>query len=119
MLIPDTQSAYSLSKLVGETIADQYVRWSPDLKILSYRFSNVIDVERMSERSSSERTEKHVGLIGLMWTAQSTRIGKRRNSSLIITVGGGTRSGTSMPEMEPRQFAKVWRRRSRAIGYTS
>ena len=40
------QSAYSLSKLVGETIADQYVRWVPDMKILSYRFSNVIDVER-------------------------------------------------------------------------
>lgn len=34
------ESAYSLSKLVGETIADQYARWSPDTKIMSLRFSN-------------------------------------------------------------------------------
>ena len=36
------ESAYSLSKLVGETIADQYCRWDPKLKIISLRFSNVM-----------------------------------------------------------------------------
>lgn len=36
------ESAYSLSKLVGETIADQYCRWDPQAKIVSLRFSNVM-----------------------------------------------------------------------------
>lgn len=36
------ESAYSLSKLVGETIAEQYARWDPEVKIISLRFSNVM-----------------------------------------------------------------------------
>ena len=45
------ESAYSLSKLVGETLAEQYVRWSKqshrkpnggEVKIVSMRFSNVM-----------------------------------------------------------------------------
>lgn len=36
------ESAYSLSKLVGETIAEEYTRWDPSAKIVSLRFSNVM-----------------------------------------------------------------------------
>lgn len=36
------ESAYSLSKLVGETMAEQYARWDPEVKIVSLRFSNVM-----------------------------------------------------------------------------
>ncbi|CAO1626666.1 unnamed protein product [Parajaminaea phylloscopi] len=36
------QSAYSLSKLVGEHMAEQYARWTPDAKYISLRFSNVM-----------------------------------------------------------------------------
>lgn len=36
------ESAYSLSKLVGEVVAEQYTRWNPDAKIVSLRFSNVM-----------------------------------------------------------------------------
>lgn len=36
------ESAYSLSKLVGETLAEQFVRWDPTLKIVSLRFSNIM-----------------------------------------------------------------------------
>lgn len=36
------ESAYSLSKLVGETMAEQYTRWDPELKVISLRFSNVM-----------------------------------------------------------------------------
>jgi nucleoside-diphosphate-sugar epimerase len=32
---------YSLSKQVGETIADAFVRWHPELSVVSMRFSNV------------------------------------------------------------------------------
>jgi nucleoside-diphosphate-sugar epimerase len=36
------ESAYSLSKEVGERIADQFCRWDPELKIACLRFSNVM-----------------------------------------------------------------------------
>jgi nucleoside-diphosphate-sugar epimerase len=39
------ESAYSLSKLVGETMARQFCRWDPDLKIFGLRFSNVMEPE--------------------------------------------------------------------------
>jgi nucleoside-diphosphate-sugar epimerase len=39
------QTAYSLSKLVGETMAEQYCRWDSELKVIGLRFSNVMDPE--------------------------------------------------------------------------
>jgi nucleoside-diphosphate-sugar epimerase len=36
------ESAYSLSKEVGERMADQFCRWDPGLKIACLRFSNVM-----------------------------------------------------------------------------
>jgi nucleoside-diphosphate-sugar epimerase len=42
---PRPESTYSLGKLVDETIARQYVRWDPQLKIVGLRFSNVMNVE--------------------------------------------------------------------------
>ena len=42
---PRPESAYSLGKLVDETIAAQFCRWDPELKIAGLRFSNVMDVE--------------------------------------------------------------------------
>jgi nucleoside-diphosphate-sugar epimerase len=36
------ESAYSLSKLVGEVMAEQFCRWDPETKIISMRFSNVM-----------------------------------------------------------------------------
>ena len=37
------ETAYSLSKLLGETMAEQFCRWDPELKILGLRFSNVME----------------------------------------------------------------------------
>ena len=39
------ETAYSLSKLVGETMAEQFCRWDPELKIVGLRFSNVMEPE--------------------------------------------------------------------------
>jgi len=36
------ESAYSLGKLLGEEMAEQYARWDPELKVVSLRFSNVM-----------------------------------------------------------------------------
>jgi nucleoside-diphosphate-sugar epimerase len=40
---PRPETAYSLSKLVGEEIAKQFCRWDPELKIIGLRFSNVFE----------------------------------------------------------------------------
>ena len=37
------ESAYSLSKLLGEEMAKQFCRWDPELKIIGIRLSNVMD----------------------------------------------------------------------------
>jgi nucleoside-diphosphate-sugar epimerase len=39
------ESAYSLSKLFGETMAEQFCRWDPEMKIVGLRFSNVMEPE--------------------------------------------------------------------------
>lgn len=43
--IESPETAYSLSKLVGEKMAEQFCRWDPELKIVGLRFSNVMDPE--------------------------------------------------------------------------
>lgn len=37
------ETAYSLSKALGEEMARQFCRWNPDLKIIGLRFSNVME----------------------------------------------------------------------------
>jgi nucleoside-diphosphate-sugar epimerase len=39
---PRPESAYSLSKTVGEEMARQFCRWEPEMKIIGLRFSNVM-----------------------------------------------------------------------------
>lgn len=39
--IEQPQTSYSLSKLMGEKMAEQYARWDPETKIIGLRFSNV------------------------------------------------------------------------------
>ena len=42
---PRPESAYSLGKLLDETMAAQFCRWDPDLRICALRFSNVMNPE--------------------------------------------------------------------------
>lgn len=42
---PRPETAYSLGKLLDETMAAQFCRWDPSLKMVGLRFSNVMDVE--------------------------------------------------------------------------
>jgi nucleoside-diphosphate-sugar epimerase len=37
------ESAYSLSKMLGEEMAKQFCRWDPSLKIVGLRFSNIME----------------------------------------------------------------------------
>lgn len=45
---PRPESAYSLGKLVDETIAAQFCRWDPELRMVGLRFSNVMYPEDYS-----------------------------------------------------------------------
>jgi nucleoside-diphosphate-sugar epimerase len=40
---PRPQSAYSLSKVVAETMAQQFCRWDPELKMIGLRLSNIME----------------------------------------------------------------------------
>ena len=42
---PRPESAYSLGKLLDETMAGQFCRWDPSLRIVALRFSNVMNPE--------------------------------------------------------------------------
>ncbi|SFV36021.1 Nucleoside-diphosphate-sugar epimerase [Devosia crocina] len=42
---PRPESAYSLGKLLDETMAAQFCRWDPDLRMVGLRFSNVMNPE--------------------------------------------------------------------------
>ena len=42
---PRPESAYSLGKLLDETMAAQFCRWDPELRMVGLRFSNVMEVE--------------------------------------------------------------------------
>ncbi|MHB1103440.1 MAG: NAD-dependent epimerase/dehydratase family protein [Devosia sp.] len=42
---PRPETAYALGKLLDETMAAQFCRWDPELKMVGLRFSNVMDVE--------------------------------------------------------------------------
>lgn len=42
---PRPESAYALGKLLDETMAAQFCRWDPELKVVGLRFSNVMDIE--------------------------------------------------------------------------
>jgi nucleoside-diphosphate-sugar epimerase len=45
--------SYSLTKKLGETMADELVRWHPDLAIVSLRLSNVFDADDYAKREQT------------------------------------------------------------------
>jgi nucleoside-diphosphate-sugar epimerase len=55
------ETAYSLSKLMGEEMATQFCRWDPELKIVGLRFSNVMephDYQRFPAFDADARARK-------------------------------------------------------------
>jgi nucleoside-diphosphate-sugar epimerase len=55
------ETAYSLSKLVGEEMAKQFCRWDPELKMVGLRFSNVMypeEYERFPDFDADSRARR-------------------------------------------------------------
>lgn len=46
---PRPETAYSLSKFLGEEMAKEFCRWDPEMKIFGLRFSNIMPPERYAE----------------------------------------------------------------------
>ena len=55
---PRPQSAYSLSKVLSETMAQQFCRWDPELKMIGLRFSNIIEPQDYERFPSFDRDAK-------------------------------------------------------------
>src|SRR6185312_1066466 len=74
------QWSYSLSKLMGEKMAEQYAKWDPETKIIGLRFSNVQESQDYAnfENYQADAKTRHFNL----WTyidardaAQAIRLG--------------------------------------------
>jgi nucleoside-diphosphate-sugar epimerase len=75
---PRPESAYSLSKLLGEEMAKQFCRWDASLKIVGLRFSNIMepkDYARFAgfDSDSEERKWNLWGYIDARDAAQAVR----------------------------------------------
>jgi len=78
------ESAYSLSKLVGEEMAKQFCRWDPQLKIIGLRFSNIMephDYSRFTGFQDDARKRKwnFWGYIDARDAAQAVRLSLESN----------------------------------------
>jgi nucleoside-diphosphate-sugar epimerase len=74
------ESAYALSKLMGEEMAKQFCRWDPELKMIGLRFSNVMepgDYERFPSFDAGARLRNFNlwGYIDARDAAQAIRLG--------------------------------------------
>lgn len=47
--------SYSLTKKLGEVMADELVRWNPDLSIVSLRFSNICNDDDYAVRAAADK----------------------------------------------------------------
>jgi nucleoside-diphosphate-sugar epimerase len=73
------ETAYSLSKLMGEELAKQFCRWDPELKIIGLRLSNVMEPWEYEqfpafERAAASRKFNLWGYIDARDGAQAIRL---------------------------------------------
>ncbi|MGN6507505.1 MAG: NAD-dependent epimerase/dehydratase family protein [Tepidisphaeraceae bacterium] len=70
------ESAYSLSKLLGEQMAEQFCRWDPTMKIIGLRFSNIMepaDYAKFEQFTAKSRKWNLWGYIDARDAAQAVR----------------------------------------------
>ena len=70
-----SQDAYGLSKMVGEMVADGFVRRVPDLSLVSLRFGLVVDEATRNDflRPTSQRANLNDALASIFWTYTEVR----------------------------------------------
>ena len=109
------ESAYSLSKLLGEEMAAQYCRWDPGLKIIGLRFSNIMEPQDYAGFNSFQsdpmsRKWNLWGYIDARDAAQAVRKGieaKFKGSHVFIIANADTVMLKRSEELMRAVFPKV------------
>jgi nucleoside-diphosphate-sugar epimerase len=113
------ESAYSLSKLLGEEMARQFCRWDPELKIFGLRFSNIMEPEDYSrfatfQDDGKKRKWNLWGYIDARDAAQAVRLALESNlkgAELFIIANAETVMTRPNEELLSEEFPKVPRKR--------
>ena len=114
------ESAYSLSKLVGEEMAKQFARWDPDLKIIGLRFSNIMEPEDYArfpgfQDDARQRKWNFWGYIDARDAAQAIRLAlesKIKGADVFIIANADSVMRRDNQELLKEVFPDVPRKRS-------
>jgi nucleoside-diphosphate-sugar epimerase len=107
------ETAYSLSKAVGEEIARQFCRWDPLLKIACLRFSNVMDPAEYGQFPSFDPEDRKFNLFGYIDArdgAQAVRLSLEadfKGAEVFVIANADTVSPTSSVELAQKYFPGV------------
>lgn len=120
------ESAYSLSKLVGETMAEQFCRWDPTMKIIGLRLSNVMDPEHYAafrdfQDDPARRKWNLWGYIDARDAAQAIRLALESDltgAEVFVIANADTVMDTPNDELLAAQFPGVPRKRPVEPGET-
>ena len=115
---PRPESAYSLSKLLAETMAGQFCRWDADLKIIGLRFSNVMepaDYARFASFTAAQRKGNLWGYIDARDAAQAVRLSvesQSKGAEIFIIANADNSVDRPNDEMLNELFPGVPRKRA-------
>lgn len=107
------ETAYSLSKAVGEEIARQFCRWDPLLKIACLRFSNVMDPSEYGQFPSFDPEDRKFNLFGYIDArdgAQAVRLSLEadiKGAEVFVIANADTVSPTPSVELAQKYFPGV------------
>ncbi|WP_460447228.1 NAD-dependent epimerase/dehydratase family protein [Angustibacter aerolatus] len=115
---PRPASSYSLSKLVGETIAEDFARWEPSMTFVGLRFSNVMEVDEYAgftewQADPSVRAWNAWGYIdardgaqavrrALEWDATGAHVFNIANADTVMLESSRTLAAQLFPDVELR-----------------
>jgi nucleoside-diphosphate-sugar epimerase len=112
---PRPQSAYSLSKVLAETMAQQFCRWDPQLKMIGLRLSNIMEPQDYArfgsfQEDAGARKWNLWGYIDARDAAQAMRLGiecNLRGAEVFIIANADTVMEKTNAELMEERFASV------------
>ena len=114
------ESAYSLSKLLGEEMAKQFCRWDPELKIIGLRLSNVMDPSDYArfpsfQDDAAKRKWNLWGYIDARDAAQAFRLAlesRLKGAEIFVIANADTVMNRSNEELLTELYPSVPRKRA-------
>ncbi|MCJ9728615.1 NAD(P)-dependent oxidoreductase [Bradyrhizobium sp. PRIMUS42] len=107
------ETAYSLSKAVGEELARQFCRWDCETKIICLRFSNVMDPSEYADFASFDPEVRKFNLFGYIDArdgAQAVRLSLEsdlKGAQVFVIANQDTVFPTPSAELAAKYFAGV------------